>query len=52
MGKWKMIAKPIVFLLLFLAMGLGFTRLLTPFWESSTNQSATFTIFLRIRLMS
>ena len=42
MGKWKMIAKPIVFLLLFLAMGLGFTRLLTPFWESSTNQSATF----------
>ena len=42
MGKWKMIAKPIVFLLLFFAMGLGFTRLLTPYWGTTTNQSETF----------
>ena len=42
MGKWKMIAKPIVFLLLFFAMGLGFTRLLTPFWVETSNQSVTF----------
>lgn len=42
MGKWKMVAKPIVFLLLFLSLGFGFTRLLTPYWGTTTNQSETF----------
>ena len=42
MGKWKMAAKPIVFLLLFISLGFGFTRLLTPFWSETSNQSETF----------
>ena len=42
MGKWKMAAKPIVFLLLFISLGFGFTRLLTPYWGTTTIQSETF----------